>query len=393
MKDKIMSYWTSRNDIQKGLLIGLFATAIIFYNMGTSVEAILTALAVGLISGSSALLLGRETTQNKFSIGLIVGGFLILALAQMGQLVVMSTLSVVILFMSGIASIAAFELFKKWDTFDVGIATGVMSSMFALAFTGVLPIKAWTMPLVLVLVSTGAAYLVYQIYRMLHAQIPALNLGEYNVVYAPMAVLLVGFITLQATSLIPMGTVYSIATVVDTPISWIADTIFYPALNFVGLGSSGMAGVFTTGEIVSEPTEGTIFTTFEEEARRFTYAKAVNQSPANIQVISPGAMAVAPTTYVGRPIWISPTKPYVLKQMTVNLKTNGMSVPVDVLFNENQATISSTYLIPSAITLIEGQTSDFVLVRMPTGTFKCKFSVISLSNEDARIYVSKLVPA
>ena len=395
MKDKIAAYWGKLTSIQKALVLGLLTTSLILYSTGLGVEAILLAFAVVLVGGSAALLLGRESTLNKFSAGAVVGGFIVLSLALMGMVEVLSPLSFVIVLISGIACLAAYELFSGWNTFDIGVGGAVIASLVALAFTGLVPVRGWVQPTVLVLMASIAGYIIYQLYGLIHINLPQANLGEYNFVYYPAMVLLAGVVTMHLISILPVTPVaYSIADVMDIPVSWVSSNVLSPAMNWVGLGTlplpiSALA-YQTTGEM-----EGTIYTSFVDEERRFDYIPAKQQSTVNVQVITPGAMAmaIAPTTYVGHPIWVSRTKPYAVKHMELNLKAGGMNIPVDVLFNREQVTISSTYLIPSATALKEGQVSNFVLMRMPKGTYKVRFSVVSLDDENVRIHVSKPVVA
>ena len=393
MKDKIANYWGKLTAIQKALVLGLLTTSLILYSAGLGVEAILLAFAVVLVGGSAALLLGRESTLNKFSVGVVVGGFIVLSLALMGTVEVLSPLSFVIVLISGIACLAAYDLFSGWNTFDVGVGGAVIASLVALAFTGLVPVRGWVHPTVLVLMASIIGYIIYQLYNLVHIKLPQANLGEYNFVYYPAMVLLAGVVTMHAISLIPVTpAAYCIADVVDIPVTWVSSNVLSPVMNWVGLGTLPLPisalPLQATGEM-----EGTIYTSFAEEERRFTYIPAKQQSTVNVQVITPGAMAIAPTAYVGNPIWVSRTRPYAVKHMTLNLKAGGMSIPVDVLYNREQATISSTYLIPSATALKEGQVSNFVLMRMPKGTYKVRFSVVSLDDENVRIHVSKPVVA
>ena len=393
MKDKITNYWGKLTGIQKALVLGLMTTSLILYSAGLGVEALLLAFAVVLVGGSAALLIGRDSTLNKFSAGAVVGGFIVLSLALMGTVELMTPISLVIVLISGIAYLAAYELFSGWDTFDVGVGGAVIASLVALAFTGLVPVRGWVQPTVLVLMASIVGYIIYQLYGLLHINLPQANLGEYNFVYYPAMVLLAGIVTMHAISILPVTPVaYSIADVVDIPVSWVSSNVLSPAMNWVGLGTLPLPDSAFPYQ-ATEKMEGTIYTSFAEEERRFDYIPARQQSTVNVQVITPGAMAIAPTTYVGHPIWVSRTKPYAVKHMEMNLKAGGMSIPVDVLFNREQATISSTYLIPSATALKEGQVSNFVLMKMPKGTYKVRFSVVSLDDENVRIHVSKPVVA
>ncbi|RKZ11209.1 hypothetical protein DRQ25_00400 [Candidatus Fermentibacteria bacterium] len=394
MINKLAEYWDKANQLQKATLLGLFASGMILFINGITVDSMLLSLAVCLIGGSAALLIGRETTTNRFLVGATIGVALALILSLTGQITLLNPITLAIVAVSGLASLASYELLKTWSDWNIGLGAAITSAIFALSFTGIMPISTWTLYASILLTTTATAYILLRLQTQLLNHIPQLNLGNLNAAYYPVIAFLAGVAALQLMAIIPITpTAYTITTAIDTPIDWISSslyTLIMPAMNWVGLGGINAMPMQATTNF-----EGTIFTTleFEKDTRGFTYNPATTQSTTNIQLISPQSMAITPTEYVGNPIWISTTKPHAIKKISINLKTDNMQVPVDILFNKQQATISSRYLRPTATALTEGETSQQILVKMPKGTFKVRFTAVSLSNEDAKIYASKLTPA